>query len=393
LLAGRVALARLDFPMALKATEGVKTTDAHMIRGRAFWYSGELERAADELEAMLHDPSVRDGWARDVAKLARRGQGRKPFNMTGGIIAAVEMPTAGPLLVVPCEIDGESVLTLVATGVGEVLIDSATRKEPSWVSMKFGDRVEMHDVPAIPYDLSALSKQLQAPIRALLGVNLLRRMHVTFDRRASQFIVRQSDPIVPSTASRVPLYYVRGGGMMMKVGLGKKGDVPTGVFVDTRSAFPVSLNDATWAAAGVPVSSLKSDPALPANYKAGVIPMLRIGSFDVPQVPGVQGAELDEIKQQLDVNFGGLLGAGFLQPFRITMGDEGRHLWVEADLPEQAAGPAAPAEDPGLKLNIPQAPPGATGAPTAAPPKGGPAKPPAKPAGPGAAPKAPKSPQ
>ena len=84
--------------------------------------------AADDLEAMLLDPNVKDPWARDVATLARRGQGRHPFAMEGGLVTLVEMPHAGPALIVPCELEGESILALVATAVGEVVIDSATRR-------------------------------------------------------------------------------------------------------------------------------------------------------------------------------------------------------------------------------------------------------------------------
>src|SRR5688572_21182171 len=107
LLAARIALAKLDFEQTIRLTEQLPGSDAKALRGRAFWYSGDIERAADELEDMLKDPRVKDPWARDVSKLARRGQGRHPFAIEGGIVAAVEMPQAGPALVVPCELEGE----------------------------------------------------------------------------------------------------------------------------------------------------------------------------------------------------------------------------------------------------------------------------------------------
>ncbi|MBN9166603.1 MAG: hypothetical protein J0I07_37060, partial [Myxococcales bacterium] len=79
LLASRIALSRLEFEEAIKLSEGLEGSDAKSVRGRAFWYTGDIERAADELEDMLKDPAVKDPWARDVAKLARRGHGRHPF--------------------------------------------------------------------------------------------------------------------------------------------------------------------------------------------------------------------------------------------------------------------------------------------------------------------------
>ncbi len=63
--------------------------------GRALWYSGKVDEAADELEQLLADPEVHDPWAEQVAKIARRGSGRHPFTMSGSLLAVTEMPNAG----------------------------------------------------------------------------------------------------------------------------------------------------------------------------------------------------------------------------------------------------------------------------------------------------------
>src|SRR5688572_16237884 len=138
LLAARLSLARLDFGKAAKLTEGLTKPDALAIRGRAHWYAGNVEAAADALEGLLRDPAVKDPWARQIATLARSGgTNRKPFHVDGAMVAAVEMPEAGPAMVVPCELNGEHILALVATATSEVVIDSASRKEPAWVTLKF----------------------------------------------------------------------------------------------------------------------------------------------------------------------------------------------------------------------------------------------------------------
>ena len=220
-IAARIALVRLDYAQVIKLTEGLDSSSARGLRGRAYWFSGDIEHAADELEAQLSDPTVKDSWAQAVAGLARRGVGRHPFEMDGGLIGAVEMPQAidrvplGAANVVPCELDGERILALVATGSSELLLDSNSRREPAWVSLRF-DRVEVKDVPALVEDLSPIARQIGVPIKALIGAQLLRHTHATIDRRGDQFVVRRQDAAPPPDANRVPLYYVRGGGMLLR---------------------------------------------------------------------------------------------------------------------------------------------------------------------------------
>ena len=379
LINARVALARLDYDDAIKLTEGTETTETHALRGRAFWYRGDLEQAADELEAMLTDPNVKDEWAREVAGLARRGIGRHPFEIEGGMIGSVEMPPAGPALVVPCELEGEQVLAMIATATGEVVLDSNSRKEPAWVNLRFGEHVEVKDVPAITQDLSGLSRQMGAPIKLLLGVNFLRHAHATFDRRGDQFVVRKNEPAAPPEATRVPLWYVRGGGMLVRAGVSQQSPEKSVLLVDTSSMFPIGLDDALWKKAGVDLAKLSSAGGT-ANVKEGIVPIVRFAGFDLPQIPGVEGAPVAELKASLDTDLGGILGAGLLALFRVTFGDEGRFMWLEADpallaapgregAPASRGGEGAPggSGSPAGTARSPSSPPSRTGSSPQAP--------------------------
>jgi hypothetical protein len=386
-LTARIALVRLDWAEALKLTEGLDSTDAHSIRGRAYWFSGDLEHAADELEAMLADPKVKDPWARDVAVLARRGSGRHPFEMDGGIVGAIEMPRQldktplGAANVVPCELDGERVLALVATGSSEVLIDSNSRRDPSWVDLKFAN-VEVKDVPALVQDLSPLARTIGVPIRALLGAQFLRHAHVTFDRRGDQFVVRRQDPTPPPEASRVPLYYLRGGGMMLRATVAQRGDDQVPLLVDSSRPFPLLLQDGAWTKAGVDVKTLLPMPDDP-GIKRGVVPVFRVGGFDLAKMPAIEGVDMAELTSGLDIDLGGIVGADLLSFFRITFADDGRFMWLEPDPtllgPAQGAPPQG-APPPGA---APQGAPPASSAPPAgagvAPGKPGAGAEPAKP--------------
>ncbi|HSQ66839.1 MAG TPA: hypothetical protein VLM85_26650 [Polyangiaceae bacterium] len=342
-LGGRLALARLDFSAALGMTDGLSTTDAHGIRGRAQWYAGNLDNAADELEAMLTDPSVKDPWARDVARLARKGNGRHPFAMEGGVVALVQMPEAGPALIVPCELEGEQVLTMIATGAPEVIIDSTARSEPTWVSLRFGDRIDVRDVPALTQDLSGISRVLGAPIKALLGVNLLRHIHATFDRRGGQFVVRLADPPSPPTASRLPTYYARGGAMLVRMQIAPREDGSSLFYVDSSQPYTLAMQDSLWKKAGVDVSQMVPSTILP-NSRAGTIPSLRLGGMDFPSVPGLALSSVSEQAPNMDIDLGGVVGAELLEAFRVTFTDAGRAIWVEPDptMMTDNRGPARP---------------------------------------------------
>jgi hypothetical protein len=371
-LAASIALARLDYAEVLKLLKDVRSADAASLRGRALWYQGELDSAADELEAMLAEPETKDEWAKSIAKLARRGAGRTPFQVSGGLLANIEIVRAGAqLVIIPIEIDGEASLAMLATGTPEVVLDSATRPEPSWVSMRFGGRLEVHDVPALSQDLSGISKQLGAPVKALIGVNLLRHLNATVDLRGQQFVVRSFAPPPPPNATRLPLYYIKGGGMVVRSGFGggDKG-VKASLLVDTALPSPLALDQGGWKKAGIDIASLqavKEDPTQ--KLRVGVVPILRIGAFDIQQVPAEYGMmPIDEIEKTLGMDIDGVIGSGLLGRFRATIGDEGRMMWLEDDSAiERVLNGGAPRND---VDGPPPAPPGPMGPPviTPAPP-------------------------
>jgi hypothetical protein len=334
-LAAQVALSSLDYAETLRLLKGVHGSEAAGLRGRALWYKGELEAAADELDGMLNDPEVKDDWAKSISKLARRGAGRVPFVLSGGLLAAVEMvhvSQVAPYFVIPIEIDGESALAMLASGSAEVVLDSATRPEPSWVSLRFGQRLEVHDVPALAQDLSGVSKEVGAPIKALLGVNLLRHLNATMDYEGRQFVARSFAPPPPPSATRINLHYVRGGGMVIRAALGGEKGPRAALLMDTSRPFPLALDAGGWKKAGMTVESLKLVPGDPEQkLREGVVPLIRLGAFDVPRQLGVYGIPISDLEKLMGVDLDGVVGSGLLYQFRCTLGDDGRVLWIEDD--------------------------------------------------------------
>jgi hypothetical protein len=381
LLAANLALARLDFEEAKRLTGGLTDPRALSVRGRALWYAGDVRNAGIVLETLLRDPEVHDPWAKAISKLANLGAGRTPYRASGNIVAVAEMPhVRGAALIVPVEVDGDQGLALVATGTAEVVLDSAVRKEPSWVSIRIGDGVEFGDVPAVTQDLSGLSRQLSAPIKALLGVNFLRHANPTFDYEAHQFVVRRFLPPRPPTATDVPIFYIRGGGMVMRSALKSDNAAShASLMIDSSMLFPLTLDEEGWRKAGVSTASLTPVPEEP-SLKQGTVPLLRVGQFDLPQVAGVLGKEIATLETSLGLDIDGVVGAGLLAGFRVTLGDAGRVMWIEeevvADTGPTPTEAASGAPDGSLAPPAQPTAPGATGSalPSIAPPVAPPAR-------------------
>ena len=123
-------------------------------------------------------------------------------------------------------------------------VDAGNGAEPSWVSLRFGEKIEVRDVPVLAKDLSGLSKQVNAPIKILLGVNLLRHLRPTIDVNGGQFIVRSYDPPPPPAATTLRLSYVKGGGMMLRGSFGTGEGAPSAsLLIDTALTYPMALDD------------------------------------------------------------------------------------------------------------------------------------------------------
>jgi hypothetical protein len=341
LLAANIALSQLRYDEALARLEGQPSAAATGLRARALWYSGQLARAAEVLEQLLEDPEVKDPWAEGVVQLARSSAGREPFRVTGALLAVMEMPRLPtPTLIVPIELNGDPVLALVATGSPEVVLDS-TQAKPSWVSIRFGRRLEVKDVPALTRDLSGLSRRLGAPIKLLLGVNLLRRLNVTFDFYGSQFVVRSFAPPPPPSASVIDLSYIKGGGMVMQSRFGAEANAKSAaLLVDTGEPFPLAMSDTGFQKAGVDAQQFETVPG-DTNLKQGWVPRMTLGSFDVPRVPALSGLPLERLEQGGGIGLDGVVGSALMAEFRVSLGEEGRTLWLEEMPVPVEAGEAA----------------------------------------------------
>ena len=332
LIAADIALAELEFERALEYVLELPGSEAAALRGRAHWYLGNIEQAADELAQLTADPDVKDLWAEETLRLARDGRGRRPFEMTGGIVAAVDMPFAGAAMLVPLEVNGEPALAMVATDRSESVINAASPEDSSWVSLRFAGRLEVSDVPAVAQDLSGLSREMGAPIKMLIGVNLLRHLSATIDVAGRQFVVRNYEPPPPPEATTVHPIFYRGGAMVLPGAFGVERSSPSStLLMHTSMAFPLALDRGGWKKGGQNSDNFVAVPGK-SGLSHGMLPMLRLGAFEIPNVPGVFGAPIEEVEKEVGIDLDGFAGSGLFATFRLTFADEGRTLWME-DLP------------------------------------------------------------
>jgi len=90
--------------------------------------------------------------------------------------------------------------------------------------------------------------------------------------------------------------------------------------------FPLALDESGWKKAGVARSKLEAVPNSP-TLKQALVPVVKVGAFEVTQVLAVAGAPVvGQLKAGLDVEVDGLIGSGLLAAFRSTLVDEGRTL-------------------------------------------------------------------
>jgi hypothetical protein len=154
---------------------------------------------------------------------------------------------------------------------------------------------------------------------------------------------------------------------------GEKGP-SAALLVDTSRPFPLALDAAGWVKAGTTIDALKLVPGDPEQkLREGIVPLLRLGAFDVPRQIGLSGVPMADLEKAMGVDLDGIMGSGLLYQFRCTFGDDGRVLWIEDDsdllrMMSQPSKPEAPGNGrdaaPELPPSAPALPPGAV-APTA----------------------------
>jgi hypothetical protein len=182
----------------------------------------------------------------------------------------------------------------------------------------------------------------------------------------------------------VRLFAGRGGGGLLRAAVPPRDDETIPLLVDSSRPFPLVLQDEAWKKAGIDLHALVPVPEAP-TMKHGMVPVFRVGGFDLAKMPALEGVDLSDLTSGVDIDLGGVVGADLLAFFRVTFADGGRFMWIEPDpsllgpvAGPGAAPPVAGAPGGGAPSAGPAPPPAATVAPSHAPASNPPPSSPAK---------------
>ena len=120
--------------------------------------------------------------------------------------------------------------------------------------------------------------------------------------------------------------------MVIGSSLGQGDNSRATLFLDSRSRFPIALDDRGWVKAGVTPGDLKPVTGdTTQKMKQGIVPELRLGAFELKRVPGILDGPVKEVEETLRLDVDGVLGVPVLARYRITLGEGGRVMYLEDD--------------------------------------------------------------
>ena len=119
---------------------------------------------------------------------------------------------------------------------------------------------------------------------------------------------------------------------MLAAGIGESENTTGTFFVDSTSRHPLSMDEIGLTKAGIKTSDLTAFTADPGSkLRQGVVPVVRLGAFDLKKVPAIFGGPLTDVEKQLQFDVDGVIGVPLLAFYRFTFADSGRVIYLEDD--------------------------------------------------------------
>jgi hypothetical protein len=147
-----------------------------------------------------------------------------------------------------------------------------------------------------------------------------------------------------------------------------KSPKPGSLLIDTTMDLALVLDEDGWKKTGKNLVELQPLPGSK-TLTIGLLDQFALGSLEIPGVPAVRGVPVADIEKPLGIDLDGIIGSGMFVPFRITLADQGRSMWVEP-MPQLPEEPAAQPEARPAPVGAPAAQAPAAPLETKAPPSG-----------------------
>lgn len=332
-IAARVALAHRDAAKAREVLASAHGPVLLRLRARAAALAGEAAPALADLEA-VDGQEPADGWAVAMLPILRDAGSTPLYALSGAPEATLayvgDSSDAVPLPVVHVTIDGHACDALVSTAAGLTVVPQAAGAQTHGkmlATIELGGLTVSH-VPAITRDLADVSRVTHRDIGAVIGTEVLLRLHATMDGRNRRLVVRQAAP--PQPAHDVATAdWAAFEGAMLAVRASIDGG-PRGFWeVDTSLDLPMALTQRAVSDAHVPAERMQPAPGAPPDVKMVQGLLLHLGSADIGGVPGIVGIVPDELAHIAGTRIDGILGQQIFGQVTMTIDTETRTLWLE----------------------------------------------------------------
>jgi len=340
-VAARVALARLDGARAIVVLTDARSPVLVRLRARAHVTQGNLAAALADVES-VDGQEPADGWAVAMLPVLRAAAGRPGYVLSGAAESTLAYAARAPdaLTTVSIEIDGRAVNALVSTAAGAMVVDDSVSRTGTLLARVALGALIVENVPALSRDLADVSTAAGVEIGAVIGADLLVRLHATLDGPGRSVTFRAAAAPLPTTgAQRLDLFAFEG--TLLAVRASINDSRPAFFALDNSAALPVALTMRAVRAAGVDAADLETPPGAPPGVQLYTVPALHLGSTVVEQVPAVVGIVPEDLARIAGTRIDGMLGLFVLGQLVVTFDPEGKSVVLSQPAPPAAAAPVS----------------------------------------------------
>lgn len=324
-VAARVALARGRIERAIRALASATSPELVRLRARAYVRLGNFAAVARDLEALGGD-AEREGWGAAMLPIARAAAGRDVYTISGADRVFVPMRAGAPLPLVEITIDGERRVALIATSADLTVIDDQ-RREASGLAreIRFGE-LSVASVPVLVRDIGEVGQRIGTDIDAVIGTDLLARLHATIDGRDHTLVVRRAPEASTDDAAEAPYLQIDGSFLVIP---SRIEGTTLWLGVDTAGMFPIALSSAAVDRLGRDPSTFERVPNAPSDdIRVTTLAAVELGSARIEEVPAVTGLVPANLAEQLGAPVAGMIGGQVWSQVAITFDASARVLRI-----------------------------------------------------------------